>query len=96
MNSNIHKNIQSIFEESTVIDHVVGHKTGGSATLELEQTLPEKHSKNTYSAPVFEIADGNKWVDHDKQAPRFAVAGDPASMLDGSNTPTTLSLQILR
>ena len=86
----IYKNIEPIFKENKGVDYVVGHSAGGSATLELAQNFPErKMTTITYNAPVFEMADGEKWVDEDKKPLRFAVAGDPVSMLDG-NAQTTL------
>jgi hypothetical protein len=86
----IYNNIEPIFEEDKAIDYVVGHSTGGSATLELGRNFPNRNITTvTYNAPVFEMADGDKWVDEDKKPLRFAVAGDPVSMLD-SNAQTTL------
>jgi hypothetical protein len=88
--SKIYKNIEPIFVEDKAIDYVVGHSAGGSATLELGQNFPNRNITTvTYNAPVFEMADGDKWVDEDKKPLRFAVAGDPVSMLD-SNAQTTL------
>ena len=63
----------------------LGHSAGGSAILELERNFPERNMTTaTYNAPVFEMADGNKWVDEDRKPLRFAVAGDRVSMLDGN------------
>jgi hypothetical protein len=88
--SKIYKNIEPIFVEDKAIDYVVGHSAGGSATLELGQNFPNRNITTvTYNAPVFEMADGGKWVDEDRKPLRFAVAGDPVSMLD-SNAQTTL------
>lgn len=88
--SKIYKNIEPIFKENEGVDYVVGHSAGGSATLELAKNFPQRQITTvTYNAPVFEMADGDKWVDEDKKPLRFAVVGDPVSMLDG-NAQTTL------
>ena len=59
--------IKPVFKEGKAIDYVVGHSASCSATLELEQNFLERNMTTvTYNAPVFEMADGNKWVDEDK------------------------------
>ena len=76
--SKIYKNIEPVFKEDKTIDYVAGHSAGGSATLELEQNFPDrKITTVTYNAPVFELIDGDKWVDEDKKPLRFAILGDP-------------------
>ena len=81
--SHIYKNIEPVFKDNPNIDTIVGHSAGGSAALELEKNFPDRNIKSiTYNAPVFERASQNK------QPMRFAIAGDPVSMLD-ANAQTT-------
>ena len=63
----IYNNIEPVFKEGKATDYVVVHSAGGSAILEFEQNFPERNMTTvTYNAPVFEMADGNKWVDEDR------------------------------
>lgn len=88
--SKIYKNVEPVFKDHPEINYVVGHSAGGSATLELEKNHPERAITSiTYNAPVFERANLEKLLNEDKKPMRFAIAGDPVSMLD-MNAQTTL------
>ena len=88
-NSKIYKNIEPVFKEDSKIDTVIGHSAGGSASLELEKNYPDRNITSiTYNAPVFERLNPEKIFNEDKKPMRFAVSGDPVSMLD-MNAQTT-------
>ena len=83
--SHIYKNIEPILKDNPNIDTVIGHSAGGSAALELEKNFPDRNITSiTYNAPVFERATQKQ----NQQPMRFAIAGDPVSMLD-ANAQTT-------
>jgi pimeloyl-ACP methyl ester carboxylesterase len=89
--SKIYKNIEPVFKEDDNIDYVVGHSAGGSATLELQNNLPDrKITSVTYNAPVFERASTDITADlrNDNKPLRFASGFDPVSALD-MNARTT-------
>ena len=87
--SHIYKNIEPVFKNNPNIDTVVGHSAGGSAALELEKNFPDRNITSiTYNSPVFERADPNKILNQNQRPMRFAIAGDPVSMLD-MNAQTT-------
>ena len=87
--SHIYKNIEPVFKNNPNIDTVVGHSAGGSAALELEKNFPNRNITSiTYNAPVFERADPNKILNENQRPMRFAISGDPVSMLD-MNAQTT-------
>ena len=87
--SDIYQHIEPVFRDDEDIDMVIGHSAGGSATLELEKNYPNrKRTSVTRNAPSFETADPNNILNEDVKPMRFAIAGDPVSMLD-MNAQTT-------
>ena len=88
-NSKRYQTIEPVFKEDPNIDTVIGHSAGGSASLELEKNYPDRNITSiTYNAPVWETAKPEKILNKDKRPMRFAVSGDPVSMLD-MNAQTT-------
>ena len=89
-NSKIYKNAEPIFLNNPNINYVVGHSAGGSAALELEKNHTDrKMTSITYNAPVLEQ------TRRPGEPPmRFAVMGDPVSLLD-RNAQTTYKAPVL-
>ena len=83
--SHIYKNIEPVFKNNPNIDTVIGHSAGGSAALELEKKFTDRNITSiTYNSPVFERTNKNQ----NQRPMRFAIAGDPVSMMD-MNAQTT-------